>query len=207
MLKTKLNADLKRDVGRYVKDHSGEALTLAESAGRVGGRSAQAATDDGTPASEVSIALHFLPIPLEIAQEARRIRRDRFGHRLAVTRTVAPCRLCLRIPNEPEELILLSYQPLPDTGPYAEVGPIFVHARSCRPYETIEKFPGDFETRPLVVRAYGHEGQIVDAAVTEPGGAQARAAAYLADDAIAEVHVRHVSYTCYDFKIVRAPAA
>ncbi len=71
----------------------------------------------------------------------------------------------------------------------------------------IEKFPGDFETRPLVVRAYGHEGQIVDAAVTEPGGAQARAAAYLADDAIAEVHVRHVSYTCYDFKIVRAPAA
>ncbi len=207
MSKTKLNADLKRDAGRYVEDHSGEALTLAEPAGRVRRRSAEAVTGDGSPASEVSTLIHFLPIPLEIAQEARRTRRDRFGHSLAVTRTIAPCRLCLRIPNEPEELILLSYQPLPDTGPYAEVGPIFVHARSCHPYEEIERFPGDFETRPLVVRAYGHDGQIVGAAVTEPGAAQARAHAYLADDAVAEVHVRHVSYTCYDFKIVRAPAA
>jgi len=46
----------------------------------------------------------------------------------------------------------LSYQPLPDTNPYAEIGPIFIHARA----------------------------------------------------EIAEVHVRHRSYTCYDFKVVRA---
>jgi Protein of unknown function (DUF1203) len=157
--------------------------------------------------NQLSRVLHFLPIPLEIAQEARRMRRDRFGHRLAVTRTIAPCRLCLRISNEPEDLILLSYQPLPDTGPYAEVGPIFVHALDCAPYAEVKKFPDDFVIRPLIVRAYGREGQIAGAAVTQPGAAQARAAAYLADDSIAEVHVRHISYTCYDFKIVRAPAA
>lgn len=125
----------------------------------------------------VSSVLHFLPIPLEIAQEARRTRRDRFGHQLAVTRTIAPCRLCLRIPNEPEDVILLSYRPLRDTGPYAEVGPIFIHAQDCRPYAELDKFPDDFLTRPLVVRGYGHHGQIVDAAVSEPGAARVRAAA------------------------------
>ena len=68
------------------------------------------------------------------------------------------------------------------------------------------KIPAYFETRPLVVRGYGTRAKS-RRRVSKAGGAQARAVAYLADDAIAEVHVRHVSYTCYDFKIVRAPAA
>ncbi len=130
--------------------------------------------------------------------------RDRFGHGLHVTKTQGPCRLCLRISNEPEELILLSYQPLADTGPYAEIGPIFIHARACEPYSEIDTFPADFSQRPLILRAYDHAGHIYDADVAQPGLARERAAEFLSDPAVAEIHVRHVSYTCFDFKIVRA---
>jgi hypothetical protein len=100
-------------------------------------------------------------------------------------------------------MILMSYQPLPDTGPYAEIGPIFVHAQDCRPYSDVETFPSDFAARPLVLRAYGYDGRITDARVAEPGQARSVAAEFLGRAEVAEIHVRHVSYTCFDFKIVR----
>jgi hypothetical protein len=149
------------------------------------------------------VRLAYLPVAQELAAEARRALRDRFGHQLHVERNQAPCRSCLRISKEPEDLILLSYQPLPDTNPYAEIGPIFIHAHECEPYRSHE-FPADFLERELVVRAYGHDGRIVDAVIAAPGEGQAAAAAFFVDERIAEVHVRHRSYTCYDFKVVRA---
>jgi hypothetical protein len=155
-----------------------------------------------TPQANVS-TLRYVPIPETIALEARLTRKDRFGHDLCVTSTQAPCRVCLRISRGPERLILLSYQPLPDSGPYAEIGPIFVHADPCEPYDDFETFPPDFAERRLVLRAYSREGRIVDALVADAGTASQLATAWLSDDGVAEVHVRHESYTCYAFKIVR----
>jgi hypothetical protein len=147
--------------------------------------------------------MKYLPIPNEIAAQAREKRVDRFGHQLQAVQETAPCRVCLRIPSEPEAMILMSYQPLSDTGPYAEIGPIFVHAQGCRPYSDFEAFPPDFAARPLVLRAYGYDGRITDARVAEPGQARSVAAEFLSREEVAEIHVRHVSYTCFDFKIVR----
>jgi hypothetical protein len=98
-----------------------------------------------------AIPLRYLPIPSEIAAQARTRRRDRFGHELGVAPETAPCRLCL-----------------------------------------------------LILRAYSKDGRIVDAVLVQPGTAPAQAAAFLSDARVAEVHVRHGSYTCFDFKIVRA---
>jgi hypothetical protein len=149
--------------------------------------------------------MKFVPIPEAIAREARTTMRDRFGHDLCVTvEESAPCRVCLRIDKEPNEFLLMSYQPLPDTGPYAEIGPIFIHARECEPYSDLDSLPEDFRTRRLVLRAYSGAGAIVDAVVAEPGEAEMRAREFFERDEIAEIHVRHTSYTCFDFKIVRA---
>ena len=148
-------------------------------------------------------SLTYLALPEEIATEARETMRDRFGHEVEAVRDTGPCRVCLRIADEPQDLLLLSYQPLPDTGPYAETGPIFVHAKRCEPYSDSATFPADFAQRRLVLRAYGHNGRIVNATVAEAGTAPDRAAGFLRDDAVAEVHVRHESYTCFAFKIVR----
>lgn len=142
-------------------------------------------------------------MPQEIADEARQTHRDRFGHELQVSKAKAPCRVCLRISKAPEDMILLSHQPLADTGPYAEIGPVFIHSDACEAYAEYKTFPADFTSRRLILRAYGHGGQIVDASVAEPGEASEVASAFLRNDQVAEVHVRHESYTCYDFKIVR----
>ncbi len=148
--------------------------------------------------------LTYLPIATEVADMARQTMRDAFGHQLRIERNQGPCRSCLRISTAPEDLILLSYRPLADTNPYAEVGPIFVHAHACAPYTATDTFPPDFARRELIVRAYTHEGRIADAVVTPGPQVPQAAAAFLADASIAEVHVRHRSYTCYAFKIVRA---
>jgi hypothetical protein len=147
--------------------------------------------------------MKYIPIPQEIADQARATLQDAFGHKLHVERNQAPCRSCLRISKAPEDLILLSYQPLPDANPYAEVGPIFIHAQACEPYRAHE-FPADFLERELVVRAYGRDGRIADAVVAAAGKAEDAAANFLADENVAEVHIRHTSYTCFDFKVVRA---
>ena len=146
--------------------------------------------------------MKYTPIPQEVAEQARKTLRDGFGHQLRVERNQGPCRLCLGFSKEPEDLILLSYQPLADTNPYAEVGPIFIHPHNCMPYGSHE-FPADFLDRELVVRAYDADGRISDATVAAPGEAQAASAAFLTDEKIAEVHVRSRSYTCFLFKVER----
>lgn len=153
-----------------------------------------------------SSLLHYVAIPNELAAQARRTRKDSFGHDVQALMERGPCRSCLRISEEPEEFLLLSYQPLPDRNPYAEIGPIFIHARECEPYSTPKEFPADFVRRELVVRAYDRDGRIADATVAKAGETPSAAARFLSDSNIAEVHVRHTSYTCFDFKIVRASA-
>jgi hypothetical protein len=152
----------------------------------------------------VSTKLRFLPLPSDIADEARRTMIDRFGHRLHVTKTQAPCRVCLKISQQPEDLILLSYQPLADTGPYAEIGPIFIHAAPCEPYADSQTFPPDFVSRSLVLRSYNGRGEILDSLVSPSGTHEKWALHLFNDEAAAEIHVRHISHTCFDFKIVRA---
>lgn len=149
-------------------------------------------------------ALHYLPISTHLAARVRQTRKDDFGHDAVVYRDAAPCRVCLRIGAVPENLLLLSYRPLDDCNPYAEVGPIFIHEDPCEPYSAFDAFPEDFVSREVVIRAYDREGRIAAAMVAQPGLGADAAAEFLRNPEIAEVHVRHVSYTCYDFKIVRA---
>jgi hypothetical protein len=147
--------------------------------------------------------MKYVPIPQAIAENARRTLRDEFGHELRVERNQGPCRLCLGDSKEAEDLILLSYQPLDDTNPYAEIGPIFIHPYDCTPYRA-QAFPPDFLERELVVRAYNTDGRITDATVSAPGEAENAVATFLASDDVAEVHVRSRAYTCFLFKAVRS---
>ena len=149
--------------------------------------------------------LAFRPIPDAVAEEARRMRQDAFGHDLKIqTGETSPCRVCLRITEPADEVLLLSYRPLDDDTPYAEIGPIFIHADRCPRYDSVNVFPPAFLKRELVLRAYDYEGRISDAKVVPPGEAERVATDFLARPDVREVHVRHTSYTCFDFKIERA---
>lgn len=144
------------------------------------------------------------PLPTDVATRIRARLVDDFGnHLVARPSDPAPCRHCLRITRPGEELIVFAYQPFTSGGPYAEVGPIFVHAENCPAYADRDKFPADFINRVLTMRAYNAQGTIETAALSEAGKPEATIERLLSNERVSFIHVRNPAWGCYDFRIDR----
>ena len=118
-----------------------------------------------------------------------------------------PCRHCLGNINEGEELYVFAYRPFPELQPYAETGPIFLHARPCRRYQAEEIQPIVLETsKDFILRGYGDNNRIVygTGAVTLKEDISDYAAKLFERDDIAYVHVRSARNNCYQCRIDRA---
>jgi hypothetical protein len=150
-------------------------------------------------------ALRFEPIDEAIVREVRETSRDAHGNQLhvRVSDDVAPCRVCLRIVPRGTRLILFAYCPFTTNGPYAEIGPVFIHADVCEPYREAATFPPDFRKRTLVFRAYDEDGEIHDATLADGVAAEETLHRLFADPAVATVHVRNPAWGCFDFAVAR----
>ena len=153
----------------------------------------------------VNRTLIFEPIP---AGELRTIRAagvDEAGNRLtpqAETEGGNPLRCCLRETRPGERVLLLAYTPPGTAGPYAERGPVFVHADPCEGYTTPDRYPPELSHRQQVVRAYDHNGSIADGMFAENGDqALAVIQQLLARPDVTLVHLRNVGYGCYNFAV------
>ncbi|HTJ28123.1 MAG TPA: DUF1203 domain-containing protein [Candidatus Limnocylindria bacterium] len=152
------------------------------------------------------MTFRYLPIDDEIAGHIRAMLRDDAGNALEIWTAQDdgnPCRSCLRVTRRGERLILFALRPFTTDGPYAETGPVFVHAEPCEPYERIDEFPADFRARTLTFRAYDTRGRIDDAAVADGVDAERTLERLFAPDDVAVVHVRNPAWGCYDFRVVR----
>lgn len=122
-----------------------------------------------------------------------------------------PCRHCLANIDEGEELLVFAYRPFPELQPYAETGPIFLHARRCARYAAEEIQPPVLTTsRDYILRGYGHDDRIVygTGAVILKDDVKTYAAGLAARDDIAYIHVRSARNNCYQCRISPAmPAA
>lgn len=116
-----------------------------------------------------------------------------------------PCRHCLGFVAAGEEYLVLAHRPFPAPQPYAETGPIFLHARACPRYEAVEVRPPMLSSPDYIVRGYGHDDRIVygTGAVTPTERITERAAELLRRDDIAYVHVRSARNNCYQCRIDR----
>jgi hypothetical protein len=119
-----------------------------------------------------------------------------------------PCRHCLKTIDAGQGLLVLAYRPFPALQPYAETGPIFLHARRCERYECEELLPPMLESPDYIVRGYGHDDRIVygSGAVTPTVSIGERASALLENPDIAYLHVRSARNNCYQCRIERMPA-
>ena len=116
-----------------------------------------------------------------------------------------PIRCCLHIANTGEELLLIAYRPFDrPEGPYAEIGPVFVHAERCDGYQTIAQYPDQFRDRQQVFRCYDAAGNIVGGrlvgATDEP---EEVIVELFSDSGVETIHARNVIYGCYMLEIAR----
>ena len=117
-----------------------------------------------------------------------------------------PCRHCLQMVAAGDPYLILAYRPFPEPQPYAEQGPIFLHAEPCTAYADHLRMPPMFgEWERLLVRGSGPDNRIIYGTgrvvpVTDVADA---AADILARPEIAYVHVRSASNNCYQCRIER----
>lgn len=118
-----------------------------------------------------------------------------------------PCRHCLTTVSRGEPYLVLAYRPFPALQPYAETGPIFLHAEPCQRAEESDVLPAMFRATPdWILRGYGHDDRIVygTGAVTSSHHICGRAHDLLLRPDIAYVHMRSARNNCYQCRIERA---
>jgi hypothetical protein len=116
-----------------------------------------------------------------------------------------PCRHCLERIAAGDEKLVLAYRPFDRVQPYAEVGPIFLHAQACRRYVS-DALPAWLAfLRSAIIRGYGNDDWIrYETGDVIPGNELATAChRILSDASIAYVHIRS-KYNCFQCRVDRA---
>jgi hypothetical protein len=119
----------------------------------------------------------------------------------------APCRHCLREIGAGETMLVLAHRPFPGLQPYAETGPIFLHAEPCARHPDTSAMPELFAGwERLMVRGYGTDDRIVygTGRVVETAELEAACRLILADPSVAYLHLRSAKNNCYQARVDRA---
>jgi hypothetical protein len=162
-------------------------------------------TDMATTARRAAFRVDAIP-----AGDLDRIRAngvDDFGNplepRLVRESGGTPLRCCLREADAGERVVLIAYRPAAVGGPYAEVGPVFVHAERCDGYAETGRYPQGFRHRQQLLRAYDARGRQVENVIADGVRAELAITDLLRRPDVAFVHSRNVLAGCYMFAITR----
>ncbi|MGI8890264.1 MAG: DUF1203 domain-containing protein [Chthoniobacterales bacterium] len=147
-----------------------------------------------------------IPLPTEVAEAARRAAKTGASDHAYVTvdsPTGYPCRHCLQWGKPGEELVLFPYASIPAGSPYAESGPIFVHAEPCPRYEKTDEYPADFRGG-RVLRAYNSSHNMIAAEVVGERHPETVIESLFADPETEFLQARSADRACYTFAMNRA---
>lgn len=116
-----------------------------------------------------------------------------------------PCRITLEDAEIGEELLLLSHEHQSAVSPYRAAGPIYVRRRGLELGQALVDgtVPDAIRRRLLSVRAYDTAAMIVEAEVVEGRDVAALAAAWLARQDVAYLHVHFAKRGCFAARIER----
>src|SRR5213083_280645 len=150
--------------------------------------------------------LRIVPLPTEVAEEARRaVQSGAEDHTVIMvdSATGYPCRHCLRWAQPGERVILFPYAAIPCGHPYSETGPIFVHANECQRYTATNEYPADFRNG-RVFRAYDANYNIIEAEIVNGSEPEVVIETLFPNPDTAFVDVRSVTHGCFTFRVQRA---
>src|SRR6267143_510103 len=150
-------------------------------------------------------SFRIVPLRTEIAEAARRGAETGAPDHAVVTADAPrgfPCRHCLHWARPGERMILFPFAAIAPGRPYAESGPIFVHAEPCERYAKTHEFPPEFRTG-RVLRAYNSQRDMIAAEMANGEEPEAVIERFLQEPETAFVHVRSASHGCYTMEIER----
>lgn len=158
--------------------------------------------------SVTTTTFHFDALSPERLEAIRSARIDDSGNVLDSALEAEggePLRCCLRLAKPGEQLLLISYRPFDQFGPYAEAGPVFVHSQRCDGYPTDGGYPEDYRDRQQVFRCYDDAGRIIGGRLSDAGDdVEAVIAELFSNEKVALIHTRNVVFGCYMLQIRRS---
>ncbi len=154
-------------------------------------------------------ALRFVALDSDLAQAWRAGSPDANGQAPEVKTSNGggnPCRHCLEDIAEGAPMLVLAHRPFPAPQPYAEVGPIFLHAADCPRYGNTAQAPEMFARRQaILIRGYGTDDRIVygTGRIIPTADIERVAAGLLERPEIAYFHLRSASNNCFQCRVER----
>ncbi len=114
-----------------------------------------------------------------------------------------PCRHCLQNIGAGDPYLILSYRPFSAPQPYAELGPIFLHADACPRYEADDVPPIVTASERMLIRGYSKRERIVygTGQVVPTSSIADALAERLARSDVDFVHVRSAANNCYQCRV------
>ena len=152
-------------------------------------------------------AIRFVALSTDVAVAYRQGSLDANGstpERRISDGSGLPCRHCLGEIAANEEYLVLAHRPFTSVQPYAETGPIFLHAKACERYPETPEPPEGFLARPeMMLRGYDAAERIVygTGGIVPTGELVSRAAAIVAAPNVVCVHARSATNGCFQCRI------
>ena len=119
-----------------------------------------------------------------------------------------PCRHCLKMIEEGEKFLVFSYRPFDTLQPYAEQGPIFLHAEPCDAYQADEDHPPQLppvlrDSPRYMLRGYDEGQRIVygSGTIAEQDDIHDTARNMLKQSRIQFVHIRSATNNCWQARV------
>lgn len=154
-------------------------------------------------------AIRFVALPTAIVrayQNGAPDANNQRPERHIAQETGLPCRHCLREIEVSEPYLILAHRPFPDVQPYAELGPIFLHAEACERHAETTDAPAMFLSwERLLIRGYNAQNRIIygTGEVVAPSQIVAAAEQLFARPELAYIHMRSATNNCYQCRIER----
>jgi Protein of unknown function (DUF1203) len=154
--------------------------------------------------------LRFIAMPTAEARHFQSGGADAYGlkpERKTSDGDGVPCRHCLRDVEVSEDYLVLAYRPFPALQPYAETGPIFLHASQCERATEAHTIPPMLARRKAhLIKGYGADDRIVygTGQVVASGDLETEAAKIFERPEVTYVHVRSAVNNCFTCRIDRA---